>query len=106
MKNIISIKKVKDSIFVLLGVIIPILLLSCYSLKRFLFERSNVQAARKRDIRNTIYGKQNIEENYSVLADLGKEERSYHATGLARINSTCIKDTLKYVKSICCCHNF
>ena len=95
MKNITSITKVKGVIFVLLGVIIPILLLSFYNLKRFLFQRSNWETARKRNIRNIVYGKQNIEENYPVLADLEKEEKSYHAEGLARINSTYIKDTLK-----------
>ena len=92
MKNITSITKVK---VILLGVIIPILLLSFYNLKRFLFQRSNWETARKRNIRNVVYGKQNIEENYPVLADLEKEEKSYHAKGLARINSTYIKDTLK-----------
>ena len=92
MKNITSITKVK---VILLGVIIPILLLSFYNLKRFLFQRSNWETARKRNIRNVLYGKQNIEENYPVLADLEKEEKSYHAKGLARINSTYIKDTLK-----------
>lgn len=92
MKNITSITKVK---VILLGVIIPILLLSFYNLKRFLFQRSNWETARKRNIRNIVYGKQNIEENYPVLADLEKEEKSYHAKGLARINSTYIKDTLK-----------
>ena len=95
MKNITSITKVKGVIFVLLGVIIPILLLSFYNLKRFLFPRSNWETARKRNIRNIVYGKQNIEENYPVLADLEKEGKSYHAKGLARINSTYIKDTLK-----------
>lgn len=95
MKNITSITKVKGVIFVLLGVIIPILLLSFYNLKRFLFQRSNWETARKRNIRNIVYGKQNIEENYPVLADLEKEEKSYHAKGLASVNSTYIKDTLK-----------
>ena len=95
MKNITSITKVKGVIFVLLGVIIPILLLSFYNLKRFLFQRSNWETARKRNIRNIVYGKQNIEENYPVLADLEKEEKSYHAKGLARVKSTYIKDTLK-----------
>ena len=95
MKNITSITKVKGVIFVLLGVIIPILLLSFYNLKRFLFQRSNWETARKRNIRNIVYGKKNIEENYPVLADLEKEEKSYHAKGLARVNSTYIKDTLK-----------
>ena len=95
MKNITSITKVKGVIFVLLGVIIPVLLLSFYNLKRFLFQRSNWETARKRNIRNIVYGKKNIEENYPVLADLEKEEKSYHAKGLARVNSTYIKDTLK-----------
>ena len=95
MKGVTSIIKDKPIIFILLSIITPLVLLSCYSLQRFLFHRIHWKAGHKRDLHNFTYEKRNFRMNFPIVADLETEEEKSHAAGLARINSTYIKDVLK-----------